>query len=487
MTAESESLRIGWAQVNLTPDEPVLLAGQFHARLSEGVADPITATVLVLDSGEDHCVWVSCDVVTISEVLRDGVREQVAGTDGLDPMKVVLNATHTHTAPEVRVTVEGAANVSGKIGVELSHLPAEDYIAFATERIAQGVRNAWDSRSPGSVAYGQGYAVVGRNRRWVSLSGVSNMYGNTNTAEFSHIEGYEDHSVNVLATYDAEGALTGVVVNVPSSSQVTEGDYQVSADYWHEARIELRRRLGQSLFVLPQCSAAGDQSPHYIFDKAAIARMFELKGRTEREDIAHRIANAVEETLDPIAATRESSLRLQHVVQRIALPMNQLTEDDVSTALGEAEKLEAEYEQEIARLERDPQAKKDPRWYRTATRAFRRARWYRAVADRFEQQKTNSTLETEVHVIRLGDIVFATNRFEYYLDFGIRIKARSPAVQTFLVQLAGPGTYVPSPRSVAGGGYGSVPASNPVGPEGGKLLADTTVEMIESLWKDTET
>jgi len=59
------------------------------------------------------------------------------------------------------------------------------------------------------------------------------------------------------------------------------------------------------------------------------------------------------------------------------------------------------------------------------------------VLDRFELQKTQPTMPVEVHVIRLGDMAIATNRFELYLDFGIRIKARSKAVQTFVVQLAG--------------------------------------------------
>ncbi|MGH8017872.1 MAG: hypothetical protein ACREIA_06200 [Opitutaceae bacterium] len=113
-------------------------------------------------------------------------------------------------------------------------------------------------------------------------------------------------------------------------------------------------------------------------------------------------------------------------------------------------------------------------------------RWNEGVLERFQDQKnsaTHPTHPTEVHVIRLGDVALATNPFEYYLDYGIQIKARSPATQTFLIQLAGSGIYVPSARSVEGGGYGSVPASNAVGVEGGNLLREKTLEFIESLWK----
>ena len=49
--------------------------------------------------------------------------------------------------------------------------------------------------------------------------------------------------------------------DVPCPSQCTEGVSFVSADYWHETRCEIRKRHGGELFILPQCSAAGDQAP----------------------------------------------------------------------------------------------------------------------------------------------------------------------------------------------------------------------------------
>ena len=91
-------------------------------------------------------------------------------------------------------------------------------------------------------------------------------------------------------------------------------------------------------------------------------------------------------------------------------------------------------------------------------------------------------MPTECHFVRLGDIAFASNPYEYFLDYGIQIKLRSPFIQTFLVQLAGAGSYVPSPRAAAGGGYGAVAASCPVGPEGGQVLADETVTQLRELF-----
>ncbi len=88
----------------------------------------------------------------------------------------------------------------------------------------------------------------------------------------------------------------------------------------------------------------------------------------------------------------------------------------------------------------------------------------------------------ELHVVRLGDVAIATNSFELYTDYGIQMKARNPALQTFVVQLALPGSYLPTARAVAGGAYGAVPQSNKVGPKGGKVLVDRTIEVIKEQW-----
>jgi hypothetical protein len=69
-----------------------------------------------------------------------------------------------------------------------------------------------------------------------------------------------------------------------------------------------------------------------------------------------------------------------------------------------------------------------------------------------------------------------------FLDYGLRIKARSPASQTVIIQLAaGRGSYLPTERAVQGGGYGAMPAVSTVGPEGGKELVEATLEMIRDL------
>jgi len=469
------------------------MAGQFHVRLSEGVENPLSGTALVLSSGEEAVAFLSVDLISISNELRDDFRKALVEIlPGLDPRKVILNATHSHAAPEVRnlLTMAGGTSpdvqsnaVDGFPSAAMSVSECRNHLAVTLARCAA---DAWRARKPGKVAFGMDYAVVGRNRRWVDKDGKSHMYGLTTPEDreiFRNIEGCEDHSLNLLATYDAAGTLTGVIVNIPSPSQESELSFLLSPDFWHETRKELAGRLGPHVYLLPQCSAAGDITSHLIHENAAHERMLELRGQSQKEDIARKIVDSVARILPAIEGTAESAPVLRHEIAVLDLPATKVSSSQAEEAEAAARNSRSRYDEEVQKLKDNPDLKSDPRWYLAPTKAFRRASWHQEVKLRYDRQQRGEglTVPVECHFVRLGDVAFATNPFEYFLDFGTQIKLRSPFIQTFLVQLAGGGSYVPSPRSVAGGGYGAVPASNPVGPEGGQVLADETVERLKSL------
>ena len=124
---------------------------------------------------------------------------------------------------------------------------------------------------------------------------------------------------------------------------------------------------------------------------------------------------------------------------------------------------------------------KDPK---AADQVYRKMKWYEVTLERWERQKAEPkpAYAMEMHVVRIGGAVVCTNAFELFTEFGIRIKARSKAEQTFVVQLVGPGGYIPTARAVAGGHYSAIVHSNLVGPEGGQMLVDETVKAIDGLW-----
>ncbi len=504
MSNQQCSLRTGWAQTDITPDEKVYLAGQHYARISEGVLDPVTATALVIESikaGETcgHVVMISCDIVGIADELRDAVRENITtALPEIDTKNIFFNATHTHAAPTARYKkryVPDNNDDSSKeppFGIELEAMDPEAYVKFAAERIADAVEKAWENRQTSGIAYGVGHAVVGRNRRLSYKDGSSRMYGSAETPDFSHFEGYEDHTLQALMTYDTDKKLTGIVANVPCPSQVSENSFRISADYWHETRRELRRRFGDGIHILAQCAPAGDQSPHVLTYKEAQKRMWRLSGTelgrdrsressTPRDEIARRIADAVEYILPAAEKDIDWAPEFAHKAEVVKLPRRKITAKDVEDISAEKENYRKEYESLLEELEQHPEKKGEARWYVPVTRPYKKMKWVENVEKRLELQKTQPDLPMELHVVRLGDIAFATNPFELYLDYGIRMRELSNAAQTFLVQLAGPGSYLPSERTLAGGGYGSVPASTDIGPEGGEVLVDWTVKTINDL------
>jgi hypothetical protein len=111
-------------------------------------------------------------------------------------------------------------------------------------------------------------------------------------------------------------------------------------------------------------------------------------------------------------------------------------------------------------------------------------RWHQRVVDRFEQQKTSpgGTHPMELHVIRLGDVAIATNNFDC-TPIRRGDQSAQPGSADLYPAACRRELLPATARAVSGGGYGAVPQSNRVGPEGGQVLVDRTVELIESLWK----
>jgi hypothetical protein len=457
-TARGAELHFGGATVSITPDRPVALAGQMHTRIARDVESPVTATALALESRDgdkvlDQAVLVSCDLVAIDEAILEGVRRQIKDRlPGLDPRKVVLSATHTHTAPVMK---EGEYDIPGD-GVMT---PAQ-YAEFLSARVADAAVKAWESRKPGRLGWGLGHAVLAQNRRSIYADGRAQMYGPTDRPDFRGIEGSEDQGVEVLFFWDREGKLLATAINVACPSQEVEGGSAVNADFWHQVRESLRMRHGKDLLVLGWTGAAGDQSPHLMYRKRAEERMRELRRLTRLQELSKRIVAAWDEAYEGARKDQRVEAILTHKVATIELPVRIVSDSEA-----------AEARSKVAALSKDPKNR-------------RLVVWHGDVVKRFERQKAGvvKPLAMELHVIRLGDIAIATNMFELFTEFGIQIKARSHALQTFVIQLAGAGSYVPTSRAARGGGYSAIVESNLVGPEGGQVLADRTVDLINSLW-----
>jgi hypothetical protein len=409
-------LFVGGATIDITPDRPVALWGQMHTRVSNRVEAKVTATVLALESRVDgksveQSILVACDLVAIPADVLEKVRAQVAAQVADFPTrKIVLSATHTHTAP---VLTEGVYEIPRE-GV----MQPTEYVELFAKRVGDGIVAAWKSREPGKAGWGLGHAVIAQNRRSVYDDGSAVMYGRTEGNNFRMIEGYEDHSVGALCFWDQNGKLFATAINVACPAQEVEGRSTINADFWHPVREALKAKHGAALHVLAWTGAAGDQSPHLMFRKAAEERMMKLRGLDRLQEISRRLVAAWEEAFEGARQEMHADLPLMHHVETLELPRREV--------------LAREWELAKAKIaELSTQPGKQTLLY-----------WHGGVVKRYEQQQagTATPYSMELHVIRLGDVAIATNPFELFTDYGIQIKARSPALQTFLIQLAGPGS-----------------------------------------------
>ncbi|MFD2790095.1 hypothetical protein [Arenibacter sp. H213] len=450
-------LYIGAAEVNITPKLPVALMGQFHLRIADEIHTPLRAGIVALETrngavGQDTAIFVSCDLIWISTKMwnqvRSAVEEKIPGFNG---NKIILNGTLTHTGPVIEDLTDEAAYFYYNIPKE-NVTQVSEYRQFLVSQITKGILQAWEGRQKGSTTWGVRRAAIPYNRRVVYKDGSAAMYGNTMTPEFEGIEGYEDHDVNSLYFWNEKGGLISIGVNVSCPSQQVEGDTRIDADFWHPVREKLKARFGSKLVVVGWAGAAGDQSPRPIYRKAALERMAELSGENRMDDVSRRIADAVEITYEIVKDDLQKDILLEHHYKEIELPMRLISVDEYIESKRVSEDTRMQIEQDSAQSDQ----------------LYVKMLWNDAIVKRYEVQKQipNPQHKTEIHAIRLGDIAICTNQFELFTDYGIQIKARSKALQTFVIQLAGPGSYLPTEKAVYGGSYSAICQSNFVGPEG---------------------
>ncbi len=140
---EASELRIGSSTVSITPERPVALAGQFGTRISQSVEAPIIAAAVAIESVEggkvvDQSILISCDLVGIHHSVLAQFRQHLKPLlPDFDVRKVIVSATHTHTAP-VTSEIPEETLITYPIPKEGVMQPAE-YTAFLVERLSQAL------------------------------------------------------------------------------------------------------------------------------------------------------------------------------------------------------------------------------------------------------------------------------------------------------------------------------------------------------------
>lgn len=498
-------VKIGWAEETLVPEGlKVNLAGQFFERISEYVESEISATAMAVESNGEQMILISADMTGIPEYIMELTREKFAKLcSDVDPRKIIIAATHTHTSHtisnpknEADDRINNSKSILGEYlpeGKEYQALvTADDTVMtpeaateFVTTQIALAAKNAWENREEALYANEFGRAAVGMCRRASYIDKSAQMYGDTDTATFDALEGGNDSGIELIYTFDKNKKLTGVVANIACPSQILEQRSFISADFWGRAKANIREKLGKDVYLLGLGGAAGDQGPRdlirwvepetpiddpnvnrdYPKPRKADPSMYDISGCNR---VGKRISNEIISVYEEIEEYKDTA-ELKHMVLDLDLPLRKATTEDYNNAVREIEYY-INKNKDKERFDFEDNAKM---YIHTGTIA------------RYREQQFKEIFTIETHIIRFGDVAFSTNPFELFLDFGNRIKTRSNALQTFIVQLAcGKGGYLPTEKAEKAGHYSAYISSGNVGHEGGDLFVRKTVKEINKMFEE---
>ena len=484
--AFSASIEIGWSEVDITPPttKRIPLCGQYYQRLADTNApyhSRVKFVAAAMKSGDEYALIGGIDNVTVWQPFVDRVRVRVHElAPEIAPERIFMGCIHTHSAPGIRPSgTPRAAEMERK---QPDVWGPNEYSDFALDLVAGAYVKAWKDRRTGGVQRAFGRARIGHCRLARYADGTTEMYGDTKRSDFIGMLEGEDDGVEMLFTVDENGRRTGLFLNVACPSQVLEANQQVSSDFAGATREKLQKIYGEGFHMIYQIGAAGCQSPRDLV----------RRDRTEpdgwHEDMVELLSDRLVEC---VAEAKTESVQTDAVLKyenrSVTVPMRRVSEKEVAAAKKELDELGKKWPgdsawQDFLAQVHAKEAKGGPGPYDSKLHPYAVMDVDKAVLRRAEEQDVVKDLTFEMHVTRIGDVVFVTCPFELYLAYGQIIKARSAAAQTFIVSKCGSSGYVPTPTSENSVGYSGGINVGKVGHEGAYRFCDVAVECINAMF-----
>ena len=437
MSSEQPALvRTGCAQQVITPPLGVSLAGYFHDRVAAWKRDDLYARAVVIESQDARLALVSCDLISPEQEIMDAAKEIISGEIGIQPDHVLICTTHTHTGPELR---------------ENRSVPqAGEWVEGLPRLIADAVKAASDSMFIATLRPGrtrvEGYSF----NRLFRMKDGSELFGRREE-EMVGVAGPIDPELQTLSLVDEEGKLRALVVHFALHPDVIGGgsaDF-ISADWPGEIARNIAAVYGEEVVTLFLQGTAGDinHNPHE-------PTFLPTRGAEKAVQLGRGIAGAAMS-----AAERAEPMTVVKLAVRMeTLSIPYYTRDEAFMA-------------EIEELKRKPDL---------------------TPFDRYTIEKGESwphdgkSAEVPVQTMRIGEIGLVGLPAEIFVRIGLEIKQFSPAMFTFVVELANASvsTYVPSTDQAERGAYGARPIlSRWLCPDAGRRMADAAQVMLWQMWE----
>jgi hypothetical protein len=447
-------LQAGTAIVDITPQEwPLAPRGSFTPRPVNSAHDPLFVRCLVLDDGSTSIVLALVDSCMVHRDLLDPAKKQASEATGVPAQNMLISATHTHSAP--------FANAQHGTPQELA------YQKRLLGGIVDAIVHASKNRQPAKVGW-SGYDLADEvfNRRWFLRPGTvpTNPFGadtdivkmNPGRGKNSLINpaGPTDPEVSVLYVVNAKRQPLAVYANY-SLHYVGNTGGQMSADYFGEFSRLMPVRLGRpdgSLVAMMSNGTSGDINNINFRNPRPRREPYEqiriVAGKAA--DAATRAIRQIDAPSgDVTLAMKQREITLQHRVP---------TAEQIERAKRILE-VDAEGEKQLPRLAKA-----------YAARTLKLA----------EEPPTTKVL---IQAVRVGDLAICGLPFEVLVEIGLELKAKSPAADTFVVELANGGYgYLPAPEQHRFGGYETWLTTNKVQKDASVILVDNLLEMLSELF-----
>lgn len=417
-------LRAGAAVVDVSPVHfPVLINGGMTSRSAEKIITPVNARAIVLDDGNERLAIVVVDSCMMPRQLLDEAKELAASQTKIRPDRMLISATHTHTAP----------SSMGCLGTDLD----PEYIPYLRIKLAEAIVAAEANLEPARVGWGTTTAEhFTALRRWIrrpdriaedpfgNPTVRANMHAGRNWDDVVGESGPEDPELSLISFQSTEGEPIAVLANF--SMHYFGGQQAVSADYFGMFSNGLQARI------------AGDASK----ERPPMVGIMShgCSGDIYRKDYTLQTPAEIEE------------LEMQEYADRL-----------LEIAMKAYERIEYSDAADLKMLETRLDMK-----YRVPDK--QRLQWAQGVVEAMGDRLPKTTEEVYareqlllhewqstqvvVQAIRIGEIGIATTPNETYALTGLKIKLQSPLEQTMVIELANGGDgYIPPPEQHLLGGY----------------------------------
>jgi hypothetical protein len=242
--------KVGLAQVKITPEQPVFMAGYASRdRPFEKVAADLYAKALALEDRDGRlAVLVTTDLIGLPAAVAEPVCARLKDRAGLKREQILLTASHTHTGPALSLNAErGGGRSPG------DRQRTVEYTRKLQDQLVEVVLESLKKREPARLSWGTGVANFVLNRRQFTPRGV--ILG-------MNARGPADRTVPVLRIDTAEGKLRAVLFGAATHNTTLRGNcYEICGDYAGFAQANLAERHPgvQAMFIL---GFAGDSDPY---------------------------------------------------------------------------------------------------------------------------------------------------------------------------------------------------------------------------------